>query len=239
MLKKDRIQIEQACKEATANAFFCRADAQAAAEKLIHSANMGYHQIAVDIEKVPKFGRGRPAKGKPRKVLRHEYVLTTKITEAPEKIEPLRIQAGCFVLLTNLVEKRDEWPAIELLKLYKSQIGIEKNFSFLKDPMIANSIFLKKPERIEVLGLVLLSALLIWRLMERSMRKHVEANDCTLTGWERRPTKKPTAFMMTTKFASILAITIGKTRQLAKPFKDFQCQYLKAMGVSQKVFTDP
>ena len=45
----------------------------------------------------------------------------------------------------------------------------QKNFSFLKDPVIVNSIFLKKAERIEVLGLVLLISLLIWRLMECSM----------------------------------------------------------------------
>lgn len=239
LLAKDCQQLDQACKEATATAFFCRADAQAAAEKLMHSANMSYHQLTTSIKKVPKFGRGRPTKDKPRTPLRYEYVLTTKIVEAPEKVNPLRIQAGCFVLLTNLVNQQDDWPALELLKLYKSQIGIEKNFSFLKDPVIVNSIFLKKAERIEVLGLVLLISLLIWRLMERSMRQYIKANDCTLNGWERRPTKKPTAFMMTTKFSGILIITIGKHRQLARPLKDFQREYLKAMGVSSEGFTVP
>lgn len=104
LLKRDRDQLEKACKEATATAFFCRADAQVAADKLTHSANTSYHQIRADIEKVPRFGRGRPAKDKPRTPLRYEYVLTTKIVEAPEKVDPLRTQAGCFVLLTNLVD---------------------------------------------------------------------------------------------------------------------------------------
>lgn len=239
LLKQDRKQLEQACKQATDTAFFCRADAQTAGEKLIHTATSGYHRITVDIEKVPKYGRGRPAKGKPRTALRYDYRLTANIAEAPEKVDPLRLQAGCFVLLTNLVGQQEDWPAPELLKLYKGQIGIEKNFSFLKDPAIVNSIFLKKAERIEVLGLILLISLLIWRLMERSMRQYVEVNDCTLTGWERRPTKKPTSFMMTTKFAGILVITTGKNRQLARPLKDFQREYLKAMGVSDEVFTVP
>ena len=73
-----------------------------------------------------------------------------------------------------MLDQQADWSASELLSLYKSQIGIEKNFSFLKDPAIVNSIFLKKAERIEVLGLVLLISLLIWRLMERSMRQYVE-----------------------------------------------------------------
>jgi hypothetical protein len=140
-------------------------------------------------------------------------------------------------LLTNLVDQQEDWSAQELLSLYKSQIGIEKNFSFLKDPAIVNSIFLKKAERIEVLGLVLLISLLIWRLMERSMRQYVETNDCTLPGWVRRQTKKPTTFMMTTKFTSVMVITIGRHRQLAKPLKPFQQEYLTALGVTADAFT--
>lgn len=239
ILKEDRKQLEKLCKEATSSAFFCHADAQTAVEKLVRSANASYHQITAQIDEVPKYGRGRPAEGKTRTPLRYEYVLTTTIVEAPEKVAPLRDQAGCFVLLSNLVEEIEAWPADELLKLYKSQIGIEKNFSFLKDPVIVNSIFLKKAERIEVLGLVLLISLLIWRLMERSMRQYVEGNDSTLTGWERRPTKKPTAFMMTTKFSGMMVITIGRHRQLARPIKDYQQEYLVALGVSSRVFTEP
>jgi transposase len=239
LLKQDRKALEHDCKQATATAYFCRKDAQVAGEKLIRTANAGYHRLEVTIEKVSRYGRGRPAKDKPRPVLRYEYLLTSTITEAPEKVDPLRTQAGCFVLLSNLLDQQADWPAPELLTLYKSQIGIEKNFSFLKDPVIVNSIFLKKAERIEVLGLVLLISLLIWRLMERSMRLYIEANDCTLPGWVRRQTKKPTAFMMTTKFASIMVITFKQQRQLARPLKDFQLEYLKALGVTSEIFTVP
>ena len=239
LLAKDRKRLEADCKQATATAYFCRADAQVAGEKLIRKSGTGYHRLQVDVEKVPKYGRGRPAAGKPRPVLRYEYRLTAIITESPEKVSPLRDEAGCFVLLTNLLDQQADWPAPELLSLYKSQIGIEKNFSFLKDPAIVNSIFLKKAERIEVLGLVLLISLLIWRLMERSMRQYVEANDCTLPGWVRRQTKKPTTFMMTTKFTSIMVITIGQHRQLAKPLKSFQKEYLTALGVTVDAFTVP
>ena len=71
------------------------------------------------------------------------------------------------------------------------------------------------------------------------MRQYVETNDCTLPGWMRRQTKKPTAFMMTTKFNSIMVITIGAHRQLAKPLKPFQLEYLKALGVTVDIFTVP
>ena len=135
-----------------------------------------YHRLQIDVQKVPKYGRGRPAAGKPRPVQRHGYRLITAISEAADKASPLREEAGCFVLPTNLVDRQADWPAQELLYRYKSQIGIEKNFSLLKDPAILNSIFPKKAQRIEVLGMVRLISLLIWRLMERSMRQYVEPN---------------------------------------------------------------
>ncbi|MBU1171295.1 MAG: hypothetical protein KKD44_17180 [Proteobacteria bacterium] len=75
--------------------------------------------------------------------------------------------------------------------------------------------------------------------VKRSMRQYIESKDCTMIGWEKRPTKKPTAFMMTTKFTGILVITLGNHRQLARPLKDFQYQYLEAMGVPEDVFTVP
>ena len=111
--------------------------------------------------------------------------------------------------------------------------------SFLKDPVIVNSIFLKTPQRIEALGLVLLIALLIWRLMERCLRQFIQRTGTTITGWKDKPTKRPTAFMMTTKFIHILVLKSGGERQLAKPLKQVHLEYLEALNVSPDVFIEP
>ena len=44
------------------------------------------------------------------------------------------------------------YSAEQILRTYKEQNAIEKNFSFLKDDQIVNALFLKRPERIEALG---------------------------------------------------------------------------------------
>ena len=54
----------------------------------------------------------------------------------------------------------------------RQKVYLEQNFGFLKDPLIVNSLFLKKPERIEARERVLLLALLLWRLIERTRRVH-------------------------------------------------------------------
>ena len=104
-------------------------------------------------------------------------------------------ETGCFVLLTHVPTVGEMGQqAGEMLRAYKEQHGIEQNYGFLKDPLIVNSLFLKKPERIEALGLVLLLALLLWRLVESTLRGHVETTGHPLTGWDKKATQKPTAY---------------------------------------------
>jgi hypothetical protein len=47
--------------------------------------------------------------------------------------------------------------------------------------------------------------------------------------------------MMTTKtkFLSILVAKAGRERQLVRPLRPVQQEYLKAMGVNPKVFVNP
>ncbi len=75
--------------------------------------------------------------------------------------------------------------------------------------------------------------------MERSMRKYIQEEDKTITGWDNKQTRKPTAFMMTTKFKRILVAKVGNQRQLAKPLKPVHIEYLNALGLVPDIFTVP
>lgn len=241
MLEQKRKELETHCKKVNSGPFYCQPDAEVAADKIVKAAADSYHRLQYEIRKVPKYPRGRPAKETIRTPVGHEYLLDVKIEVDADAISSMRLEAGCFVLICNLSTKQEQsqWTAESLLALYKDQTGIEQNFGFLKDPVIVNSIFLKKTSRIEVLGLVLLISLLIWRLIERCMRQYLDKTKSEITGWKKRPTKRPTSFMMTTKFLSILVARSGKRRQLVKPLKSVQLEFLKAMGVNTEVFTNP
>ena len=184
---------------------------------------------------------GRPPKDGSRKPVGYRYQVEAQIVQDIKAIAPLRLSAGCFVLLSNVPHtfQGRQWSGSDLLAQYKEQYGIEKNFGFLKDPLIVNSIFLKKNERIEVLGLVLLISLLIWRLMEKTMRQYISEKERTITGWDKRQTDRPTAFMMTTKFTNTLVLTVGRQRKLAKPLREEQKEFMAALRVSANIFTVP
>ena len=232
-------RLAAAVRIATKQDYFCRADAEAAAAKL-RATPSAYHHVEVSVEERPKYGQGRPSPRKARIVKAMRYGLTATVTEREAVIARTREEADCFVLLTNVpTEGPLAHGAREVLQVYKEQHGVEQNFAFLKDPVIVNSLFLKKPERIEALGLVLLLALMLWRLMERQMRQHVETAGMSLTGWDKKATERPTSFMMTTKFAGVLVLKVGMQRHLARPLSTVQQQYLTALGLAASCFTCP
>jgi transposase len=236
-LQASSAALEATVREAAQQEYFCRADAEAAATK-VRALQSAYHQVEVVVEEHPRYGPGRPSLKQPRVVKALRYSLQVTLHERVEVIARKTQETACFVLLTNVPTTGEmAHRAGDVLQAYKEQHGIEQNFGFLKDPLIVNSLFLKKPERIEALGLVCLLALLIWRLMERSLRIHVETTGNALPGWDKKETTRPTAFMMMTKFASVLVLKVGPQRQLAQAFSAVQQQYLAALGVPAACFT--
>ena len=153
----------------------------------------------------------------------------------------MREQACCFVLITNVPPEgppKSKIPYTDrtILQAYKDQNGIEHNFSFLKDPVLINSVFLKKPKRIEALGLILVISLLIWRLIEFKMRSQLEQRQGEVPGWDNKPTERPTTFMMTTKFNNIRIIKFRQQRILNGRLSEVQKEYLLAMGLNDTIF---
>ena len=133
----------------------------------------------------------------------------------------------------------DEISSRDLLFTYKDQGYVERNFGFLKDPVIVNSMFLKSPERIEALGLILVLSLLVWRLMEGTMRLSLKETGSTITGWDNRQTSRPTTFMMTTYFPSLTVFLTPEGRMLGKPLNPIQLSYLAILGLTPSIFADP
>jgi len=223
--------------ESSKNTFACRTDAEEECVRL-HSLPMPYHSLETRVEEEVKYARGRPAKDGLRQVASQRWRVHAEIVERPEAVERKRAEAGCFVLISNRPSQgADAQTSEELLRSYKDQDGIERNFSFLKDPLIVNDLFLKKPERIEALGMILLLSLLIWNLMQRQMRRHLKETGSTIEGLDRRKTNRPTSYAMTTKFKNVLILKAGQARILKKPLSSTQRAYLKALGVTEEVFT--
>ena len=218
--------------------FFCRADAEKAADTL-RKASDGMHTVMAEVVEKEVRARGRASRDG-RAPTRTKFHLETEVARNEDGVRRAEQLAGCFVLLTNIPADGDgAMAAKDVFLTYKGQYGVESNFAFLKDPLVVNDMFLKKAERIDVLGMVLIISLMIWRLIERSMRNHLANTEGTLVGLNRQPTRRPTAYAMSTKFMNVKIIVVGGTRMLANRIRDELPEYLEALGLTAEVFTTP
>ena len=237
LLTQDLAEMTKVKAEQDKITYACFPDAQAALSQLVKGK---FHKFVGRIEEMQRYGRGRPKADGSRSLNGISYRIRLEIERREDLIKKAEKEAGCFVLLTNVPLKGNEAISSRgLLDAYKAQDVVERNFGFLKDELIVNSLFLKNPARIEAFGLVLVLSLMIWRLMERTMRMFLKERQTTITGWEKRQTAKPTSFMMTTRFLSVIVLRTSLGRFLGNPFDDVQLAYLKSLGLGQEIFTKP
>jgi hypothetical protein len=147
-----------------------------------------YHGVEVRVEEPPTSGSGRPRQTPPRVGTAGRYGLQATRHPRAEVLAHKVQELGCFVLLTKVPPAGERaHRAGEVRRADQAQHGGEQHCACLQAPGMVNSGFVKKPERIEALGVVLFWALLLWRLVERALRLHVETPGSTVTGGTRRP----------------------------------------------------
>lgn len=236
-IETSKTTISQKLKKVTQQ-YYCKADAQAAAEQIEKYATR-LHGVIPHITPVAVRKRGRPAKNKPA-ATETRYLLSWDVVENTEGIARERESAGCFVLLTNVPQSgQDALNSADVLRTYKGQYGVENNFVFLKDPLVVNDLFLKTPSRIDALGMILVIALMVYRLMERSMRLHLQQNDLTLSGWDNKPTTRPTSFMLAALFLGVQVMLLKHQRFFLSAPDEKHMSFLDALGLGATVFLDP
>ena len=134
-------------------------------------------------------GRGRPRKEAAPTLQWH---IRATLTVKQPQVEQEARRKACFIVATNVLDSAllsDQ----ELVTTYKEQGSVERGFRFLKDPLfLASSVFLKKPERIVALGLIMVLCLLVYRLAEHRLRTHLAETEQTIPDQLNRPTARPT-----------------------------------------------
>ena len=168
------------------------------------------------------------------------YGLQSTRHERAEVMARTMHEMGCCVRLTHVPPEGERaQSASAVLQAYKAQHRVEQHVAVLHAPLLVNSLFLKKPERIAALGLVFWLALRLWRLVERALRVHVETTGSPWTGWDKQATPKPTAGRRMTKVAAVMVLKVGGHRQLADPLSTVQPPDLLARRVPAASFPAP
>lgn len=112
----------------------------------------------------------------PFRVINSKAILERK----PQFEQTHRQRHSRFILATNVLDAQT-YPAQRLLHEYKQQQPVERGF--LKDPLFfTSSVFVKKPQRVEALALVMALTLLVYTLGQRKLRQLLLAERPQLHG---------------------------------------------------------
>jgi len=181
---------EQKCWHLGTRRFACEADARAALEQEL-KGKPTWVEIHSDVVAHPRHaGKGRPRKEASPVTYQWQIVATVTVNQPQVDAEALR--KACFIVGTNELES-EALSDQELVTTYKDQGGVERGFRFLKDPLfLASSVFVKKPERIIALSLIMVLCLLVYRLAEYRLRTRLAETEQTVPNQVGKPTAHPT-----------------------------------------------
>ena len=188
MLKTSE-QARKSFKSLCQQRFACAKDAQQAVEKWQDKQSLCDVNAQV-IELEVYSHAGRPKQGQlPERI---EYQITGALfTPLASRKDALR-QLGLFIIATNDVDENLDMA--QLLSSYKAQQNVEKGFRFLKSPdFLTSAIYLKKPERIEALLMVMTCCLMVYAGLEHQIRKTLVEKNCYFPNMKYKPHQKPTA----------------------------------------------
>jgi len=184
--------------------FACAADARKELTKI--SKEFKYHQVEniEVIEKSPKIKEENQSK---------YYQILATVVENKDTIEQEMSSAGRFIIATNVLSEK-ELSKDKMLSEYKAQQSCERGFSFLKNPLfLADSIFLKSPERIEALAMIMGLCLLVYTLAQREIRAALKSLNYTVKNQLGKAINNPTMRWIFQCFQSVHLVTFQGKRE--------------------------
>jgi transposase len=208
--------------------FACAVDAKQAMEDFESQCHL-LSFAQKNLVKTPIYaGRGRPKKDE--KPTGYHYFIDVIPFSDLDKVKLAKLKVGMFILATNDTDNR-ELSMVALLEHYKFQQKVERGFRFLKSPeFLTSSIFLKKPQRIEALLMIMTLSLLVYASLEHKIREQLTQSDAFFPSMvKNKTTTKPTARWVFLKFAGIDILEFDHQRFITG-VQEHQARLLKLLG---------
>jgi transposase len=237
-------KIQQAQRKWTNHLFHCKEDAEKALSQWQKETSYDFHRTACQVEKieVSKGKTGRPKKNEITQRIERFRVVFHLIEQDEDRFEQAVRKASRFVLVTTVppMYRGRKMDAIQILETYKGQNHVEMNFSFLKDPFFVDEVYLKTPSRVQVLGYLLMIALLVYLVFQKRIRQQMQGQP-PLRGAGKRKLYHPTAKAIFNLFkyvqVAVFRLPTGQQiRQLAAPLSVDQKRVLHFLGLDESIY---
>ena len=228
-LEKQEKVLQRSLKQLCSQVFACRPDAMDALMRFQDSLT-GYTLTQVALVAVAaKRSPGRPKRSQSSDSTALGYQWQATLERTAEYEVQCQQRHRRFILATNVLDD-DAYSTERLLREYKAQQHVERGFRFLKDPLFfTSSVFVKKPQRVETLALVMALTLLVYSLGQDKLRAQLAQADETVLDQKQRPTRNPTFRWISQKFQAIHLVSIGSSQQVSN-LSEERSKIIRLMG---------
>jgi transposase len=189
--RQQRDQAVKALKQLGGVTLGCEADARQALAtfaQALQATCLG----ASPVRATPRYGkRGHPGQGvQPAHMV---YQLEGALVSSRAARQALIDQHRGFILATHALDAT-QLPPQQLLDAYKGQTHGERGCRFLQDPAFwASSLYLKTPERIMALLMVMTVCLVVYAALAYRIRQALQGHDATCPNQHGKRVQTPTA----------------------------------------------
>ena len=225
-LNNEREVFEVELKELTGKQFACEPDAFTALNAFRKSHTKSFFDVNLSCAATVKDQNpvGRPSRNpKPQIRTVTWSVSAGELFQKEFRIEQQRQKDESFILLTN-VDLATAGSREVLLK-YKGQQKVEHNFSILKEPLLASTLFLEKPERIEAMMTLLYFSVLMHGILQVISRARIATSEePPRIGPENRPLIRPRSDTMLNILALFEFVSNGDEVSIRSKVPDRRAQ---------------
>jgi transposase len=165
----------------------------------------------VFITAVPIIIRKHKQNGRPKNGVLGEivgYKLQGEVIKDTNKTDLARLMKGRFILATNQLNT-DLLPDEKILSEYKEQSKTESGFKFIKDNSFeVSSIFLKKPERVDALMMIMTLCLMVYSVAQYRLRESLKELNEHVPNQNGKLTQNPTMKRVFKLFQGVQVLTV-------------------------------
>jgi transposase len=216
-------------KELNKVEFACEEDARAAMERW---RKENPYCLLETIEISTSSTRENGKRGRPRRdeKLIVRYVVDAKAVRNEEITLNEKECQGRFIIASNDLNLDAE----KMLEHYKNQSQVEKGFRFIKDKSFrVSEVYLKKPQRIEALSMIMVLTLMIYSVAEWKLRERLKETGETIPDQVKKQTQKPTlkwVFMLMREITEVKIEVDSKIVTKIANMNEVKDKIIKLMG---------
>jgi len=228
-IQKKITESQKDLKELNKVEFACEEDARAALERW-KKENPYCMLETMEISTISTRENGKRGRPKKDEKLIVRYVVDAKAVRNEEITQNEKEYQGRFIIASNDLSLNAE----KMLEHYKNQSQVEKGFRFIKDKSFrVSEVYLKKPQRIEALSMIMVLTLMIYSVAEWKLRERLKETGETIPDQVKKQTQKPTlkwVFMLMREITEVKIEVDSKIVTKIANMNEVKDKIIKLMG---------